>query len=92
MADRCSICGLYLESMADLFDSTLDPVGTKMQMPDGRIFRAGLAGAIGSVGHALTEGVYTKFRLIMKHRNHAHIAKYEHVEGTLSDNDLFAEA
>lgn len=69
MADRCSICGLYIESLSDIDAS----------------------GAIGKVGTAFTKAVSTKFRLIMEHRSHVHLATYQHVEGTLTDDDLFVD-
>ncbi len=67
MADRCSICGLYIESLADIFN---DPLGT-----------------LGTVADKLTQGVATGLLLRLDHQNHAHLATYEHVEGTLVDDD-----
>ncbi len=66
MADRCSICGIYLESLADIFAS--------------ENWR-------GTTATKLTQGIATGFLLRLDHQNHAHLATYEHVEGTLTDED-----
>ncbi len=66
MADRCSICGFYSKSLADVFAKDDHP---------------------GTAADQFTDAYIVNVRLRWEHFSHAHLATYEHVEGTLSDKD-----